>query len=375
MKKIEFLEVFNQYSFKDCIAEIESKAKEDVETSLHKAYKKNNLNFQNYLSLISPASDSYLEAMASLSKEITQERFGKTIQLYMPMYLSNECRSSCLYCGFSFENKIKRKTLSFSEIRRESEILKNKGIEHILILTGEDYSKTSISYLLEAVKILKEYFSSISIEIYPMDVDDYKKLIERGVDGLTLYQETYDKEIYKKYHLRGVKKNMEYRLNGPDRGGFAGFRKIGIGALLGLAETLGELYFLGLHLDHLYKNYWQSFMQVSLPRMRPAEGEFNSVIPVNDREFLKYIFALRIYFPDLGIALSTREGIKLRDNLIGLGITTMSAESKTEPGGYSGSGELEQFETEDKRTLQEIVNVIRRKGLDPVLKDFDRALI
>ena len=362
MRKIVFLDLFNQFDFRSSISEVKSKTKLEVEIALSKAVNGERLEFIDYLSLISPNANFYLEEMATLSKEITQERFGKTIQLYMPMYLSNECRSSCLYCGFSFENKIPRKTLNENEIRKEAEILSKKGIQHLLILTGEDYSKTPLPYLTDSVKILKEYFSSVSIEIYPMDTTDYLQLIQAGVDGLALYQETYD---------RGVKKDMDYRLNGPDRGGLAEFRKIGIGALLGLADPLGEMFFLGLHASHLLEKYWKTSFQISLPRMRPAKGDFHSVVPVSDR----FLFALRIYFKDIGIVLSTRESASLRNNLIGLGITTMSAESKTEPGGYSESGELEQFETEDKRSLIDVMRFIREKGYYPVLKDFDNAIV
>lgn len=375
MRKTVFLDFFSKYDFSSSVNEVKSKNKQDVEFAISRSVDGERLDFQDYLALISPAADIYIEEMALLSKQITEERFGKTIQLYMPMYLSNECRSSCLYCGFSFENKIPRKTLNKEEIKRECEILSNKGIEHILILTGEDYSKTPLSYLVESVKILKEYFSSVSIEIYPMDTSDYLQLIEAGVDGLALYQETYDKETYKKYHVRGVKKDMQYRLNGPDRGGLAEFRKIGIGALLGLSDPLGEMFFLGLHASHLLKEYWKTSLQISLPRMRPAKGDFNNVVNVTDREFVRFIFALRIFYKDIGIVLSTRENKKLRNSLIGLGITTMSAESKTEPGGYSDSGELEQFETEDKRSLIEVIRFIKEAGYDPVLKDFDRAII
>lgn len=370
-----FLDTFNQYKFSDTVLEVRLKNKSDVESALSLALRGEKLQFSDYLSLISPAADSYLEEMAIISKEITEERFGKTIQFYMPLYLSNECRSSCLYCGFSSENKIPRKTLSFEELEREAKVLSEKGIEHILILTGEDYSKTPVSYIAESVKLLKKYFSSVSIEIYPLDADDYFLLIEAGVDGLALYQETYDRETYEKYHLRGKKKDMNYRLNGPDRGGIAGFRKIGIGALLGLSNPLGEMHMLGLHASHLLKNYWRTSLQISLPRMRPAEGDFHNVVKVTDREFVRFILALRIYFRDIGIVLSTRETSSLRDNLIGLGITTMSAESSTEPGGYAGGGELEQFSTEDRRRLQEVIGVVRKKGYDPVLKDFDRAII
>jgi len=369
-----FLDIFSRYDFQSSVNEVKSKNKQDVEFAISRSVNGERLDFQDYLALISPSADIYLEEMALLSRQITEERFGKTIQLYMPMYLSNECRSSCLYCGFSFENKIPRKTLSKEEIKKECEILSRKGIEHILILTGEDYSKTPLSYLVESVKILKEYFSSVSIEIYPMDTSDYLQLIQVGVDGLALYQETYDRETYKKYHLRGVKKDMDYRLNGPDRGGLAEFRKIGIGALLGLSDPLGEMFFLGLHANHLLKEYWKTSLQVSLPRMRPAKGDFNNVVNVTDREFVRFIFALRIFYKDIGIVLSTRENKKLRNSLIGLGITTMSAESKTEPGGYSESGALEQFETEDKRSLVEVIRYIKEIGYDPVLKDFDRAI-
>lgn len=369
-----FLEKFNALDFNESVHHIHSKDKKSVEIALHNAYNKKT-DFEDYLAFISPHASHYLEEMAILSSQITKERFGNTIQIYVPLYLSNECRSSCLYCGFSFENKIPRTTLNQSQLRKEAEILSSKGYQHILILTGEDYSKTPLAYIRDSISILREYFSSLSIEIYPMDIADYKILIESGADGLALYQETYDKEIYKKYHVRGVKKNMEYRLNGPDRGGVAGFRKLGIGALLGLSNPLGEMYFLGLHATHLFKKYWKSQVQISLPRMRPAEGEFTEVIPVSDREFVRYILALRLHFPDLGLILSTRESPSLRDNLIGLGITQMSAGSKTEPGGYQGVDALEQFQTEDKRSLTELMDVIRKRGFDPVLKDFDKAIL
>lgn len=369
-----FSEVYKNYQFSGLVELVTSKSRLDVEIALRKAIEKKS-SLDDYYALISPAADQYLEEMAQLSSSITLERFGKTIQLYMPLYISNECRSSCLYCGFSFENKIPRKTLTEEELRQESEILYKKGIRHVLLLTGEDYSKTPVIKIAQSVKILKEYFSSVSIEVYPMDVADYEKIIDHGGDGLALYQETYNSEVYKEYHIRGVKKDMVYRLDGPDRGGEAGFRKIGLGALLGLSNPLGELAYLGIHIHHILKNYWRTLVQVSLPRLRPAEGDFQKLVSVKDRDFLRYIFALRIVFRDIGIVLSTRENSKLRDNLIGLGITQMSAESRTEPGGYQGMDTLEQFETEDKRTLQEMIDLIRKKGYDPVIKDFDRAIV
>lgn len=370
---MSFLEIYNNLNFKDEVFRVQQKTLQDVEKALSKALYKR-MDFEDYLALISPQADYYLEEMANLSSQITLERFGKTILLYMPLYLSNECRSSCLYCGFSFENKIPRKTLNNEELLKEIEIIYLKGIQHVLLLTGEDYSKTPLKKIIEAVQILRKYFSSVSIEIYPLEEEEYSQIISAGCDGLTLYQETYDPEAYRQYHIRGVKKNMIYRLEGPDRGGRAGFRKLGIGALLGLADPLGEMNLLGRHVQYLMKTYWRSQILVSLPRLRPAKGNFEIKFKVFLREFLRFIFALRIYFRDIGIVLSTRENAKIRDGLVGLGITQMSAESKTEPGGYQGLDTLEQFETEDKRTVSEIIQMLQRKGYDPVLKDFDRAL-
>ncbi|MCB1144679.1 MAG: 2-iminoacetate synthase ThiH [Leptospiraceae bacterium] len=375
MNTENFSEVFALHRFSEAVEEVNSRTPGDVEVTLHSISSGRKLNFSDFLSLISPSADSYLEELAIHSKEITLERFGKAIQLYTPLYLSNECRSSCLYCGFSFENRIPRKTLSEEELRREAEILKDLGFRHILVLTGEDYSKTPLKYIKRSIEILKEYFSSVSIEIYPMKEEDYSELISAGADGLALYQETYHPDTYKEYHIRGVKKDMIFRLDGPDRGGRAGFRKIGIGALLGLSAPLGEMYFLGLHASHLLGKYWRSQIQISLPRMRPAKGEFSKVIRVNDREFARFVFAFRIYFRDTGIVLSTRESAEFRDNLLGLGITQMSAGSKTEPGGYQGLDTLEQFEIEDKRSLEEVMEMIRNRGYDPVLKDFDKAIL
>jgi 2-iminoacetate synthase len=367
-----FLQIFQKENLESIQQKILSRTKQDVEIAIQNSIQ-NQKSWEDFCAFISPAADSYLEVMAKLSQEITLERFGKTILLYMPLYLSNECRSSCLYCGFSYENKIPRKTLTEKELQKEAVILKKKGIDHILILTGEDYSKTPISYISSSIKLLKQYFSSVSIEIYPMDTDDYKQLIDAGADGLTIYQETYDIPTYKAYHIRGMKKNMEYRLDAPDRGGKAGFRKIGVGALLGLSDPLQEIYFLGLHVNHLIKTYWKTQILVSLPRLRPAKGDFQKSIFVSDREFLRFITAFRIYFRDIGLVLSTREPTYIRDNFIGLGITQMSAGSKTEPGGYQGLDTLEQFSIEDTRDLPTIIELLRKKGYDPVIKDFDRA--
>ena len=369
-----FTELFDKVGFSQSVEQVLSQKQADVTTALQRALQGTSLRFQDYLALVSPSAAPFLEEMAALARNITLQRFGRTVQLFTPLYLSNECRSSCTYCGFSFENKIARKTLDLSELEKEAQFLAAKGLKHILLLTGEDYSKTPVSYIAEAVTVLQRYFPSVSIEIYPLSLEKYQELLATGVEGLVLYQETYDTATYTKYHLRGMKKNMEYRLLGPDRGGQVGFRRLGLGALLGLSIPEGEMYFLGMHIQYLYKKYWKTQLQASLPRMRPAEGDFSSIIPVDDPKFLQFLFALRITFPDLGLVLSTRENPSLRDNLLGLGITSMSAGSKTDPGGYTNSGELKQFEIEDTRSFEEVVGMIRKKGYDPVCKDFDLAL-
>ena len=369
-----FTDVYKQYSFDDGINHILEKTNIDVTNAISKVYSSERLDLSDYFALLSPVADVYIEEMAHLSREITFQRFGKTIQLFAPLYLSNECRSSCMYCGFSYENKIPRITLSKEDLIQEAKEVSKRGFQHILILTGEDYSKTPVSYIADSIRILREYFSSVSVEIYPMDVDKYKTIVDAGADGLVLYQETYNPVAYKNYHLRGIKKDMIYRLEGPDRGGLAGFRRLGVGALLGLSDPYGEMFFLGLHIRHLYKNYWRSFIQASLPRMRPAQGDFHKVVRTTDRQYVRFLLALRLSFPDIGLVLSTREPAELRNNLIGLGITSMSAGSRTEPGGYTGKKALEQFSIEDKRELDEVTTVIRSHGLDPVMKDFDKAL-
>ncbi|TGK00883.1 2-iminoacetate synthase ThiH [Leptospira semungkisensis] len=370
-----YTELFDLVSFSEARERVLYKTSRDVRSALDRSHSGKHLSFDEYLSLISPSADPYLEEIAELTLEWTKRRFGNTILLYMPMYLSNECRSSCVYCGFSYENKIPRKTLKEEEIHAESKVLYEKGIRHVLILTGEEYSITNLEYLCSAVRILKSYFDSVSIEIYPMETEKYEVLIKEGVEGLVIYQETYDPETYSKYHLRGMKKNMRYRLEAPDRGGRAGFRRIGVGALLGLSDPYGEMFRLGEHAQYLTKEYWRTTIQISLPRMRPAEGEFDLTIPISDREYVRFLFALRLFLPDSGLVQSTRESIRMRNHLAGMPITHMSVESRTDPGGYSGGMELKQFEIEDSRKIPEFVEMLKKKGLDPVFKDFDRAFL
>ncbi|MCB1173189.1 MAG: 2-iminoacetate synthase ThiH [Leptospiraceae bacterium] len=326
--------------------------------------------------LLSPSADAWLEPMARLAADITRQRFGRIMQLYAPLYLSNTCMSTCTYCGFSFENKTPRRTLHSTEIQTEAEYLHKEGIRHILLLTGESYRDTPLAYLRKAIADLKERFSAVSIEVYPLKTDEYRELRAAGLDGLTIYQETYDPERYAQVHLRGMKKRMQYRLECPDRAGIAGVRKLVIGALAGLSDPAADVYVLARHARYLLHQYWQSRVSVSLPRLRPAEGLQDPSIPgIPDRDYVRYLCALRLYLPDAGIYLSTRESSRMRDHMARICITDMSAGSKTDPGGYALEGSTEQFSIDDTRSVAELGADLRRQDLDVILNDWAALLV
>lgn len=342
--------------------------KDDVKLVLAKE----KLHVEDFLVLLSPSAAGFLEEMARRSQYDTQKRFGKTMQLFMPLYLSNECQNICTYCGFSLENKIKRKTLSRAEIMIEALTLKKMGIDHVLLVTGEANSTVDITYFLEAIKILKGYFNTISVEVQPLEEEEYRLLYEAGVFSVLVYQETYHREVYKKYHPKGKKSNFDYRLETPDRIGRAGIHKMGVGVLLGLEDWRVDSFFNALHIDYLQKKYWKSKYAVSFPRLRPAEGVMEPNFILSDRELLQLICAYRIWNPEIEISISTRESETFRNHIIELGATTMSAASKTNPGGYSVDPQsLEQFEISDERSIEDFVAVIEGKGYECVSKDWD----
>ncbi len=315
-----------------------------------------------------------LEKMAAKAHEITLKYFGRTIQLYTPLYLSNYCENKCVYCGFSAANNIERRRLSPEEIEKEAIAIASTGLKHILILTGESRSRSPLSYIKDSVKILKKYFSSIAVEIYALTESEYRELVSAGVDGLTIYQETYDEEIYKKVHPSGPKSDYAFRLGAPARGARAGMRNVNIGALLGLGDWRNEVLQLGLHAKRLQDEFPGVEIGVSLPRLRPAEGSFPAARKVDDKALAQAIIALRIFLPRLGISLSTREPASLRENLIPLGVTRISAGSSTYVGGHITAGGRKdarpQFEISDTRSVAEMMAALERKGYQPVLKDW-----
>lgn len=368
MKTFKF--VLEQYDWDTIQSKIYQTTTKEVEQALAKSKR----NLDDFLALISPAAQPYLEQMAQESHELTKKRFGKTIQMYAPLYLSNECQNICTYCGFSLDNKIKRKTLMDSEIKQEVEALKNLGFDHVLLVAGEANSTVNINYFLNAIEVIKNSFSTISVEVQPLSQEEYERLHEAGIYSVLVYQETYHQEVYKKYHTKGKKSNFDYRLDTPDRIGKAGIHKIGLGVLLGLEDWRTDSFFNALHLDYLQKTYWKTKYSVSFPRLRPAEGTVQPNFIMDDKDLTQLICAYRLWNEDLEISISTRENEKFRNNIIPIGTTSMSAGSKTNPGGYVVDQQsLEQFEISDERSVAEIAQIITESGYEPIWKDWDRS--
>jgi len=379
------------------------------------------LSLADFAHLISPAGVELLETLSRCSHQLTQQRFGKVIRLFAPLYLSNECVNNCRYCGFSRDNPILRVTLSLDEVKREARALKEQGFRNVLLVAGEHPKFVSAAYLEDCVRALHEAIPSVSLEVGPLETADYRPLVAAGADGLVVYQETYDRAVYAQMHTAGPKRNFDWRLETPERAYAAGFRRLGISPLYGLADWRYEAISVAAHADYLLRNCWKAQLTISLPRLRPCAGEFQPLTHMSDRDLAQLVCAFRIMFPDAGLVLSTREPSKLRDGLIPLGITLISAGSHTEPGGYTGAGREKlhqtvrgrivelgasewatvgqasaqagsetggssatpphpltnatgQFDVADERSPGEVAERIRQLGYEPVWKDWDLAL-
>jgi 2-iminoacetate synthase len=359
---------------------------------------KDKLSLADFASLLSPAASEFLGQLSLRSQKLTQQRFGKVVRLFAPLYLSNECVNNCSYCGFSRDNPILRVTLSVDEVLREARALREQGFRNILLVAGEHPKFVSNNYLRDCVAALHEESPSVSLEVGPMETDDYRPLVAAGADGLVVYQETYDRKVYADMHTAGPKKNFDWRLETPERAYAAGFRRLGISPLYGLADWRYEAISVAAHAEYLLRHCWKAQVTISLPRLRPCAGEFQPLTQISDRELAQLICAFRLLFPDVGLVLSTRESAKLRNGLIPLGITLMSAGSHTEPGGYTGAGREKlhqtvrgkiigegasewanrtatgQFEVSDDRSPQEVASLLQKLGYEPVWKDWDTAL-
>lgn len=366
-----FAQLFDNYKWENVKTEIYSRTSSDVLAALHRKRR----TLQDFMALISPAAVPYLEQMAILSRDITRKRFGNTISMYIPMYLSNECQNICTYCGFSLDNPVRRKTLKDEDILKEVEVIRALGYEHILLVTGEANKTVGLDYLEQAIRLIRPHFAQISMEVQPLDQDEYERLIPHGLNSVLVYQETYHEENYKLHHPKGKKSNFQYRLDTPDRLGKAGIHKIGLGVLLGLEDWRTDSFFCALHLDYLEKAYWQTKYSVSFPRLRPYSGNLEPKVNMSERELVQLICAYRIFKEEIDLSMSTRESEKFRNNIVNLGVTAMSAGSKTDPGGYASKEEaLEQFEISDERSPAEIAAMIQSKGLEVVWKDWDSVL-
>jgi 2-iminoacetate synthase len=375
-----FSEIFEQYQWDAVRQSIYAKTAADVERALSRSRR----DLEDFKALISPAAASYLEEMAQLSHQLTQRRFGKTIQLYVPLYLSNECQNICTYCGFSYDNKIRRRTLSTGELLQEVAAIKAMGYEHVLLVSGEASQTVGVDYFVKALDTIRPHFAHLSMEVQPLETADYVRLMEHGLNTVLVYQETYNQADYKLHHPKGRKSNFFFRLETPDRLGLAGIHKMGLGVLIGLEDWRTDSWFTALHLDYLGRRYWKSKFSLSFPRLRPHAsageggpegGGLQPKVEQTDRELIQLICAYRLLDEEVELSLSTRESPVFRDHAVRLGVTAMSAGSKTNPGGYAVDEEsLEQFEIHDDRSPAAIAGMIRQQGYDVVWKDWDAAL-
>ena len=365
-----FQTLFQQHSWDSVKQSILAKTAQDVQHALQTSKR----DLEDFKALISPAAMPFLEMLAQKSRQITQKRFGKTIQMYVPLYLSNECQNICTYCGFSFDNKIKRKTLNDQEVIAEVEVLKSMGFDHVLLVTGEASQTVGVPYLKRVIQLIRPYFSHISMEVQPLGETDYTELIAEGLNTVLVYQETYHEEDYKLHHPKGKKSNFQYRLETPERLGKAEIHKIGLGVLIGLEDWRTDCFYTALHLDYLEKTFWKTKYSVSFPRLRPFSGGLEPKVVMSDAELVQLICAYRIFNEEVELSISTREDEVFRNNVINLGITAMSAGSKTNPGGYKVDPQsLEQFEISDERSPAQIAQMIKNQGYEPVWKDWDMA--
>lgn len=370
---MDFKEQINNFDWEEIKGSIYSKTSNDVEIALRKERR----SVDDFMALISPAAEPYLEQMAHLSRQYTQQRFGKTIQFYLPLYLTNSCINHCVYCGFNHSNDIRRIILTDEQVLREVEAIKEIGdFQSILLVTGENPREAGADYIEHAVRLVKPYFASIAIEVQPLGEEEYRRISEAGMNAVYCYQETYNKARYKVYHPKGMKSKFDWRLDSYDRMGKAGVHKVGLGVLIGLEDWRTDVTMMAHHLRYLQRTYWQTKYSISFPRMRPHAGEgFQPNVVMSDKEFAQAIFAYRIFDHDIEIAMSTRERHSLRDHMTTLGITSLSAGSKTDPGGYAVyKQELEQFAVNDSRTPAEILKAVKEQGYEVVWKDWDLAL-
>lgn len=368
-----FISRWRELEWDDIGMQIRAKTTRDVERALASPRR----TLADFMALISPAAEAYLPQIAQLAESLTRQRFGNTVGFYVPLYLSNLCANDCSYCGFSMSNRLKRKTLDAEEIERECLAIKARGFDSVLLVTGEHESKVGMAYFREHLPQIRRHFSALAMEVQPLSQAEYAELKTLGLDAVMVYQETYHAPSYARHHLRGNKQDIDWRLATPERLGRAGIDKIGLGALIGLSKDWrADSYFVAEHLSWLERHHWQSRYSLSFPRLRPCTGGLQPEVVMSDRQLVQLICAWRLFSPTLELSLSTRESPAFRNGALRLGITQMSAESRTQPGGYAEGDkeELEQFAIHDARPLGEVADAVRQAGLQPVFKDWEAFL-
>ena len=343
-----FSEELAKYDWEETTRQIQHKRPADVETALGKEH----LTLDDFMALISPAAAAYLE----------------------PMDIANYCENYCIYCGFNHHNKFDRVILTMEQIEDECKAIRALGpFENLLLVTGENPRAAGVDYIEQALKVCRPYFNNLTIEVMPLASEDYYRLTQSGLNGVVCFQETYNRANYNIYHPAGMKSKFEWRVNGFDRMGQAGVHKIGMGVLIGLEEWRTDVTMMALHLQYLRKHYWKTRYSVNFPRMCPSEGHFQPNVVMTDRELAQLTFAFRIFDHDVDISFSTREKPSFRNHIATLGATSMSAGSKTDPGGYHTYPQsLEQFSVSDERTPAQVEADIRREGYEVVWKDWDK---
>ncbi|MFP1734395.1 2-iminoacetate synthase ThiH [Lonsdalea quercina] len=351
---------------------INGKTSADVERALNAARP----DRDDFMALISPAAACYLEPLAQRAQHLTRQRFGNTVGFYVPLYLSNLCANDCTYCGFSMSNRIKRKILNDDEIQQECRAIRQLGFDQLLLVAGEHQGKVGMDYFRRVLPQIRPHFSALMMEVQPLATDEYAELKALGLDGVMVYQETYHAPTYARHHLRGRKQDFAWRLGTPDRLGAAGIDKIGLGALIGLSDSWRvDGYMLAEHLLDLQKRHWQNRFSLSFPRLRPCAGGIEPASLMDEAQLMQTICAFRLLAPDVELSLSTRESPFFRDHMVPIAINSVSAFSKTQPGGYADNhSELEQFAPHDARRPEAVADAMTRAGLQPVWKDWDGYL-
>lgn len=378
---------FSQLLAKQDTAHWQQEIRQADAAAVSRALAKSRRDLNDFAALISPAAAPFLAQMATQAQQLTRQRFGHALQFYIPLYLSNLCANDCSYCGFSMSNALKRRTLTLAEVEQECQAIKAQGFATVLLVAGEHEKKVGQEYFKQVLPVIKRYFSYVLLEVQPLSSQDYAELRQYGLDGVLVYQETYDRSYYARHHLRGKKMDFDWRLATPERLGQAGVDKIGLGVLLGLGDWRLDSIYLALHLRFLQQHYWRSRYSMSFPRLRPCAGglaeqileQHQSQQPsqqhITDRQLVQLICAWRLFDPELELSLSTRESAPFRDSVVPLAITSISAGSKTSPGAYATEQQsLEQFSTDDQRPVTEVARSMQQAGLQPVWKDWEAGL-